>query len=100
MLLHHSIPTNLMEAMNITVVTTIFAAEEDAGLNAEEIGKVAVVVRKTVILHINVGLTECVTIQEFTAGSRHKATIRTQFGLTRCREENVTAPDRLGRYLQ
>ena len=49
MLLHHIIPTNFMEAMDITVDTTIFAAEEDKVLNAKEIGEVTVVVRETLI---------------------------------------------------
>ena len=44
MLLHHSIPTKIVEAVDITENTTIFVVEEDAVLNAEEIGDVSEVV--------------------------------------------------------
>ena len=49
MLMHHSIPTKIMEAVDITVDTSIFAEEEDAVLNKEEIGEMAGVIRETVI---------------------------------------------------
>ena len=62
MMMHHSITTKIMEAVDITVDAKCFAEEEDAVLNAEEIGEVDVVVKETVIWHITVGLTECVTI--------------------------------------
>ena len=48
-MLSHSTPTIIMEAMNIKVETTIFAAEEHAVLNAKEIGEVDMVVRETLI---------------------------------------------------
>ena len=49
MLIHYSIPTNIMEAMYITVDTKKITAKEDAVLNAKEIGELAMVVGETVI---------------------------------------------------
>ena len=49
MLLHHSIPTKIMEVVDITVYTKKSMAEEDAVLNAEDIGELALVVGETVI---------------------------------------------------
>ena len=48
------------------------------------IGAEAVVIEPTVILHIIVGLTECVPIQVKTSGPQQMATKRTQYGVTRC----------------
>ena len=44
MMLHHCIPTKIMEAVDITVETTVSASGEDMVLNAKKIGEVAVVV--------------------------------------------------------
>ena len=41
--------TNIMEAVDTTSDTTIIEAKEDAGRNTEEFGRVAKVVRSTVI---------------------------------------------------
>ena len=49
MLLHHSIPTKIIEAVYITADRTIFLAKEDAVLNAKEIGELAVMVGYPVI---------------------------------------------------
>ena len=68
--------------------------------NKMGIGAEAVVVESTVILHINVGHTECVTIRENTAGPRKTDTIRTWCGETRCQEVSKNAPDRSGQHLQ
>ena len=48
--------------------TTIFANDEEAVLNAEDIGEVAVGVGDPVIWHISIGLKEYVPIQALTAG--------------------------------
>ena len=45
MLRHHIITTNIMYAVDIMVNTIIFAAKEEAVLNAKAIGEVSVVVR-------------------------------------------------------
>ena len=46
MVLQHIIPTKIMEAVDITVDTTIFPDKEDAVLNAEEICKATMMVGK------------------------------------------------------
>ena len=69
MLLHHSIPTKIIEAVYITADRTIFLAKEDAVLNAKEIGELAVMVGYPVIWHITVGLMECVPIQAMNLGA-------------------------------
>ena len=42
MMLHHSRPTNIMEAVDITEDRTIFASKEGVGINVKKIGEVAV----------------------------------------------------------
>ena len=49
MILHHSIPTNIMEAVDIAVVTKTIVDNDDAVINAKEIGEVAAVVGETLI---------------------------------------------------
>ena len=95
-LLHHSQPTNIMEAVDITEDRNNLEAREDVVLKVEEIGEVAMVDGVTVIWHITVGLMECVPTQELTSETCHKATIITHFGATRCQGANTTVPYRSG----
>ena len=57
MLQHHSMTTNIMEAVDTTSDTTIIEAKEDAVRNTEEFGRVAKVVRSTVIWHATIKIT-------------------------------------------
>ena len=69
-------------------------AKKKTGIGAE-----AVVVEPKLILHVTVGHTECVPIQENIAGPQQMATKRTHNGVIRCGAVIETAPDRSGRYL-
>ena len=88
-----------MDDVDTTVTNPIIAFKEDAVHITTVIGTEAVVVKETVILHINVGHTECVPIRENTAGTQQTDTRITQCGATKCQEVSETATDRLGRYL-
>ena len=68
MMLQNSQHTKMMEAVDITEDRNVFAAEEDAVLNVEEIGEVAVAAEVPVISNITVGLMECVNNQALTTG--------------------------------
>ena len=95
---------NTMEAVKTmedvdTMVTNInIAIEEDAVHNTKGIGAEAVLVESTLILHITVGHTAYVPINENTAGPRKTDTIRTRCGATRFWELSKTAPYKSGRY--
>ena len=89
-----------MEDEDTAVTNKIIAVEEDAAHNTMGIGAEAVVAKSAVILHINVGHTECVTIRENTAGSRKTETIRMWCGTIRFQEVSKNAPDRSGKNLQ
>ena len=63
------------------------------------IGAEAMVVEPIVILHITVENTECMILQENTAGPQQTDTIMIQCGVTRFREVKETAPENSGWYL-
>ena len=88
-----------MEDVDTTVTNPIIAVKEDVVHNTTGIGVEAMVVMTIVILLVTVGHTECVPIQENTAGPWKAETRRTHCGATRCREVSELEPDRLGRYL-
>ena len=87
-----------MEDVDITANNPVTAVEEDAEHKTTGIGADAVLVELTVILHISVGHTECVTIRANNAGPQNMATKRTQYGMTIFWVVRETAPDRSGRY--
>ena len=57
-----------MEELDTTTTNQVIKVEEDAAHKKTGIGVEDVVVDPTVILHITVEHTECVTIRENTAG--------------------------------
>ena len=65
------------EDVDITATNPVTAVEEDADHKTTGFGVEAVVVDPTVILHITVGHTECVSIRENNAGPHQMATKRT-----------------------
>ena len=91
--------TKTMEDLDITATNPFTAVEEDPDHTKIRIGAEAVVVDLIVILHINIGHTECVPIQAKTARPHHMATKRTQYGVTRSRSLRETAPDMSGQFL-
>ena len=72
-----------LEDVDITVTNPIIAVDEDAVHKTTGIGAEVVVVVATVILHINVGHTECVPIRAKTAGHQQTDTRRTRCGTIR-----------------
>ena len=88
-----------MEYVDTTATNQVTEVEEDMAHKTTGIGAEAVMVNPTVILHITVGHTECVTILVNTAGSHQMATKRNWHGVTRCLSVKETSPDRSGRYL-
>ena len=59
------------------------------GISAE-----AVVVKSTVILHLTVGHTKCVSIQAKNTGPKKTDTKRTRCGVTRFQKVKENAPER------
>ena len=89
----------ITEDADTTATNPVAAVKEEAAQKTTGIGVDAVVVEPTVILHIAVGHTECVPIQEKTARPHNMATKRTRCGVTICRAVKETTPDRSGQYL-
>ena len=88
-----------MEDVDTTSTNPVIMFKEYTAHKTTGIGAEAVVIEPTVILHITVGHTECVSIQENTAGPQKTDTNRTRWGVTRFREVKENAPDRSGQYL-
>ena len=86
----------IMEDVDTTATNPVTAVKEEAAYKTTGIGAEAVMVDPTVILHITVIHTECVTIRAKTVGHQQTATKRTQCGVTRCWEMKETAPERSG----
>ena len=69
-----------MEDLDITATNSVTAVEGDMDHKTTGIGAEAVVVEPTIILHINVGHTECMPIRAKTSGTQNISTKRTQYG--------------------
>ena len=85
-----------MEDVDTTVTNPIITVKEGAVDKTTGIGAEVVVVNPTVILHITVGHTECVLIQENTVGHQQTDTRRMRCGATGCWYVRKNAPDRSG----
>ena len=71
-----------MEDVDTMATNPFIVVEEYAEHKTTVIGEEAVVVEPTVILHINVGHTECVPIRSKTTGPQQTDTKRTRWGVT------------------
>ena len=85
---------NIMEDVDTMATNTVIAFEEDEVHKTTGIGAEDEVVEPTVILHINVGHIECVTIWAKTAVPQKTDTKRMRCDVTRCQEVKETTPSR------